>query len=163
MKNSKAILWGSFLLVLVFAIGISLVKVDSRIIDEVGKEDPLAQNFIFFENEFSGVRPFEMNIETQAGYTVFDEPVLEELKKVESYLKTDFGVGQIVSPLTLVRNMNMSLDGGSSDSYQVPEKMNSKLKKYLKLKVISYRKSNKLKKLNEKRHAVFIIRGWKSL
>ncbi len=143
MRKSKVILIGSFLLTLVFGLGISLVKVDSRIIDEVGEDDPLMQNFMFFEQEFSGVRPFEMNIETEDGYTIFDKPVLKELEKIEAYLKSDFEVGQIVSPLTLVRNMNVSLNGGSLDYYEVPEVIGGKLNKYLR----KFSKSSKVRAL----------------
>ena len=143
MKRSKLIILGSLALILFFGIGISLVKVDSRIIDEVGKEDPLMQNFMFFEKEFSGVRPFEMNIETQGTYDVFDKSVLTEIEKVEKYLKKEFEVGQIVSPLTLVRNMNVSLHSGSLDYYEVPETISAKLNKYLR----KFSKSSKVRAL----------------
>lgn len=131
IRNSKKILLSGFVVTVFFIGGITLIEVNAKIIDEVNEGDPLREDFVFFEKEFSGVRPFELNIEVINSQSVFDENVLKELLKIETYLENQFGVGQIVSPLTLVRNLNMSLHGANYEFYTLPERQSRRFKKYL--------------------------------
>jgi uncharacterized protein len=119
-RNQRAILGVSALTVLVSLFGISLVRVDARMLEDMNDNDPMVHDFLFFEDRFSGVRPFELHLITAPGKSVFDLEVLQEIDQLEEYLLTTYGLNFITSPATIVKGVNRALNGGDQAYYQLP-------------------------------------------
>jgi uncharacterized protein len=139
-KNSKYV-GMAFLLVSVLSLfGISKIKVNSVLLEDLNKEMPLKKSFMFFEDHFSGVRPFEMVLELKdPAQNVFDEDVMRDLDKIDSYLTNSYGVGYVISPVTIVKSASRAINGGGNDYYQIPptdeyQKLKQKLQAYGKRK-----------------------------
>lgn len=102
--------------------GINQIKVDVRLIDEVQDGDPLKEDFLYFENHFTGVRPFEMAVTIKdSSKNMFSPEVLAEIDKVESYLKSTYGVNRIGSPATIIKMVNRAVNGGVPEYTKLPE------------------------------------------
>jgi predicted RND superfamily exporter protein len=97
------------------------IKENTFLLEDLSKKDPMKIDFVYFEHDFQGTRPFEMSIETKGNKTIFDRDVMVEIDKIENYLHAEYKLGFIVSPLAVVKGSNQSLAGGAEDSYVIPE------------------------------------------
>lgn len=122
IRNQKLILVSGGLLIGLSMLGISMVKVDNYLLEDLRGDDPLLQDFLYFEREFAGVRPFEMAVWVpDSTLDMFEPAVLAELDKLESYLIDEYGVSFLFSPTTVVKSGHQALNGGRVDSYHLPE------------------------------------------
>ncbi len=102
-------------------VGISLIKVDAKIVDELSDNDPIKQDFLFFEELFSGVRPFELAVSLKdTSRTFFDYEVVQELNEIESYVSNEFHIKNIISPLTAIKALNRATHSALPDYYKLP-------------------------------------------
>jgi uncharacterized protein len=121
ISNPKKIVVISLMLAVVSTIGISRVEVDNFLLEDVGEGDPTRNSFEFFENNFAGVRPFDLYITSADSNTnLLSQAAVDEMLKIEDYLQTTYGVGFMVSPLNIVRSANQALNGGRDSAYAVP-------------------------------------------
>ena len=97
----------------------SALKVDNKLIEDLRDDDPFRKQFVFFEREFAGVRPFELSVTLP---DAADSPAsLLALDALEQYLKTDYGVGALVGPATAVRMAHRGYMGDREAYYAIPE------------------------------------------
>ncbi|MCX2739284.1 efflux RND transporter permease subunit [Pontibacter anaerobius] len=120
LLHPKAILASGFAVILVSLAGISLIKVDTTLLEDLGDEDPIIQDFYYFEEKFSGVRPFELHLVAAEGHTMFDAEVLHEVAELENYLYNTYGLNFITSPATIVKTLNRAQNGGLQEYYTLP-------------------------------------------
>lgn len=113
----------SYLVILAISIvGIFQLEVDYKLLEDLSEDNPLQQDFRFFENNYSGIRPFEMAIYTKDSTSIFNYSVIKEMDKVDSYLYEDYEAGFILSPLSIIKSMNKAMHSGNSKHYIVPNK-----------------------------------------
>ena len=135
IRNRKAVIAIVTVMLLISVVGLSRLKVNAYLIDDIPKEDPLRQDFLFFDQDFGGSRPFEMALEVKdSTRSIWDLDVLEELEQVETYLKTEQQISHLNSPIQIVRSLNQATQGGSLDRYELPQDQTAfdRLSKYLK-------------------------------
>ena len=85
------------------------------------KDDPIRVSFMFFEENFAGVRPFELQLTViDEDKALLDKAVIAEMVEVESYIKETYGVGFVGSPLNIIRSANQALHGGHDTAYAIP-------------------------------------------
>ncbi|MGB0247851.1 MAG: efflux RND transporter permease subunit, partial [Flavobacteriales bacterium] len=97
----------------------SALRVDNKLIEDLRDDDPFRKQFVFFEREFAGVRPFELSVTLP---DAADSPAsLQALDALEQYLKTDYGVGALVGPATAVRMAHRGYMGDREAYYAIPE------------------------------------------
>lgn len=121
-------------IVVLAIIGIFRIKANTSLLEEISDRNPFKQSFIYMEEEFGGVRPFEMAIQMKDSVSVFDPKVLTEINKVEMFIRDSFDIRNIISPVVIVKSLNKALHGGDPKAFQLPEnekdwaKLNRKLK-----------------------------------
>lgn len=146
LRWRRMILIGTIAVLFFSGVGISFVKVDAKLIDEVKDDSPLKKDFMFFEEHYGGARPFELAIEVlDSNLTVFDYEIIQELNRIESYLKFDFQTSNLRSPVSLVKTLNRALNGGVPEYYKVPQSAREYKKIYRLIKKM--KKSEELSKL----------------
>lgn len=99
------------------------LKIDNYLLEDLSNSDPVKKDVIYFEENFSGLRPFEAEVTSKVTGGVFSYEFLKELEKLEVYLKnkyTNEGVGFLVSPLTVVREANFIKKGSQSKFRKLP-------------------------------------------
>lgn len=99
---------------------ISLIRIDTTILDDLSDRDPVKLDFQYFEEHFAGVRPFELYLKAAPGHTLYELPVLLEIEEIEQYLANSYGLNFILSPVTAVKTLNRSVNGGSDTYYKLP-------------------------------------------
>lgn len=118
----KAILVG-FLAISVLAIGgISQIQINTKLIDDLRDDDPMKIDFVFFEENFSGARPFELALTLpHSKSSFFEDSVLHELGKLDHFLHETYGVKSLMGPATMAKGLNQALNGGMPEYFQIPE------------------------------------------
>lgn len=123
LRKRRFVLVSSALVLGVSLYGISQLQINTFLLEDIREGDPLKEDFLFFDRHFGGSKPFEMAISVQdSAYTLYDKEVLQELEKMETYLKTVYGVDNIASPLLLTKSINKALNGGLHEYFRLPEK-----------------------------------------
>lgn len=133
LKNPIKIGIGSLMLLSFSFWGISQIKINNYLLEDLADNNPVKQDFFYFENNFSGVRPFEMAMEVgEKSNSLFELASLKEMEKLEHYLKEKYEVGFVFSPLAVVKGINKSLNGGLEKFNKLPDSK-SEMNKILKL------------------------------
>jgi len=94
------------------------LDLNNYILEDLKKGEKLRRDFTFFDEYFSGVRPFDLGIKWKGELSPAHFIALE---KLHDYLDTAYGVGAISSPLSVVKEINRSRHGGSNDYFELPQ------------------------------------------
>lgn len=134
MHHPKSILTGSLIFIALCLIAISQVEVNNYLLEDLKPNSPLKRDFRYFEENFSGIRPFEMAVFIEDdSLDAFSLPVLKDLEKLQYYLEEEYGAGALISPVTIIKNIHKSNNGGNVDYYKIPdEKGLTRIRKDLK-------------------------------
>ncbi|MES2680564.1 MAG: MMPL family transporter [Bacteroidota bacterium] len=105
-RNQKTILVITAVLILLSVLGISKIKVNNILLEDLSEKVKIKQDFNFFDENYSGVRPFEMEVNVKAlNRTVWDYEVMRELNKVDEFVKKEYQAGFLISPASLVKTI----------------------------------------------------------
>jgi uncharacterized protein len=122
LANRTAILVAGGAVLAVSLIGVSMVRSDNFLLEDLRESDPLKQQFYFLEEHFGGVRPFEMAVDVVDPHkTVWNLKVLEELEEVSDYLEKDYGVGSQMSVVNIIKSLNQAQHNGNITYYRLPD------------------------------------------
>jgi predicted RND superfamily exporter protein len=145
VRHRLAILGISAGFMLVSVALITRIKIDSTFLEDLSDDDPVKQDFFYFEKKFAGVRPFEMHLKAPAGKSIYDLETLRETEEIENYLTNTYGLNFIASPVTVVKALNRSFNGGGNEYYKLPD--TEKELKHLTSKLKLFAKKDDLKTL----------------
>ena len=97
----------SFVGLTLLAVGLaSQLQNIGYLVDNLPKDHPIQKDFVYFDDLFGGLNPLELSISVGPdAKSLLDLEVLKEIEKVENQVSSLFG-GQIISPLTLIKNIN---------------------------------------------------------
>lgn len=129
LRKRKAILVVSIIIIGIFSYGTSLIVQNNYLMDDLKNSAEIKKDFDRLDNEFGGVRPFELAVEIKdSTKSVWDSKVINELETVESYLTSTYGVTIKASLPYYISILNRSSHAGNTDYFKVPDK-NSKIRK----------------------------------
>jgi len=130
-KNRKKIFITTGLLSVAMIAGITTIDLNNYLLEDLKKSEKLRQDFTFFDQYFSGVRPFDMGLEWDNEVDLSDPEYFQSLDKIHHFLEANYGVGAVMSPLSVLKELNRSSHGGRNEFYRLPEK-EGELKRLLK-------------------------------
>jgi predicted RND superfamily exporter protein len=121
-RHPKKIVAG-FMLIFIFAIvGIFQIKINNSVLDDLKDDDPIKQEFSFFDEKFSGVRSFEMQVQlTDNSLNLLSPAIIRQLEKVHTFILNDYDMRVLVSPLTVLMAFNKAIHEGEHAHYRIPE------------------------------------------
>ena len=119
-RNPIKILVSTSVLLIVSLWGIGMIEVNNSVLDDLDENDPIKQEFKFFDSNYSGVRGFEMQVESQNDEGILSYEAAQELLTLEEYLRDTYGVGALISPLDVVRGFNKASNDGDPLKFTVP-------------------------------------------
>ncbi|MGB1073722.1 MAG: efflux RND transporter permease subunit [Flavobacteriales bacterium] len=122
LRHRRWILGGTGLLTVASLWLLSGIEVNNYLLEDLREDDPLRQEFNFFEQDFSGVRPYELALRFEPGTNVMAEPgVLAAVDSVETWLAEDVGAGSVLGPASIASTANRLLNGNRPSADRVPE------------------------------------------
>jgi len=122
LRHRKAILVMTALVSAVSIGFVAQIEVNNFLLEDLREEDPLRQEFNFFEHTFAGVRPYELALEFEPGRDIMSEPnVLATVDSVEQWLKADIGAGSVLGPGMAARTAHRLMNGDRPSADLIPE------------------------------------------
>lgn len=121
LRNKKSV-FGSMILLTGFSVFFaSKIEINSSLLEEIPKKNPVLNDYRFMETDFSGTRPFELSLTIRdSAYTFLDTDVMRQTEEVEKFLNDSCGIGNIISPLSLFRGAHKAFYSGNPDSFLLP-------------------------------------------
>lgn len=104
-------------------IGLTLVKSNSFIYDDIEAKDPASEAINTIEKEFYGIRDLSLAIklkDTTKKLTDFD--VINQLDDIQNKADSIYQLNNYSSIITLIKQMNRAKNGGRIEYFKVPEK-----------------------------------------
>ena len=140
-RNQKTILVITAVVMVLSVVGMFKIKVNNILLEDLSDEIKIKRDFNFFDEHYSGVRPFEVEITLKdKTKKVWDRDVLLEINKVDEFIKKEYGAGFILSLPQIVKSIHRSM----GESYSMPNDSD-----YLAIKeaIIDNKKNRDLKQL----------------
>ena len=112
---------GAVATVLLCVLGISMITTNYRIESTLPTNRKVTADFLFFERELAGFRPFELAVTTKDSTgQVTDYDVLREIGKIEDYVKVFPFVQSTASITAVYRSINQAFNNNRPDAYTLP-------------------------------------------
>lgn len=99
--------------------GVLQIEVNNSVLDDLSKDDPIKQDFGFFDTHFGGVRGFELAVSSEKG-NLLDYESIQFMDKLDTYLVDSMHLSALVSPARIVRLLNMARHDGVATFYKLP-------------------------------------------
>lgn len=121
-RSTNQIITISFVLFIIGMIGISNLKTDNYMLDDLSESHSLIQSFRFFETHFSGTRPLEIALTIRdTSQSIYGLKALKEIEKVEQYLNSEYGAHELLSIATSIKYANQIQHFGKKAYYSLPQ------------------------------------------
>ena len=117
-RKSVYIFTGSFLIFAFY--GVSKIQTTGNIVDDIPKDDPIYLDLQFFEENFAGVMPFEIMINTHKKNGVNKSSTLKRIEKLEKVLAAYPEISSTTSIVNLAKFSKQAYYNGNPDYYSLP-------------------------------------------
>lgn len=120
-RYPKRIVVASLVSFFVFLLGISLIKTNYGVEDNLPRGSRVATDFLYFEKNFGGFRPMEFAIFSKIDSLLADSyEVVREVDKLEQEIQRSGYIKTSVSQATLYRSFSQVNRGNSDSAYIFP-------------------------------------------
>jgi hypothetical protein len=121
-RHQKLILAITALLLAVSVIGISKIRVNNILLEDLTEKVKIKQDFNFFDRNYSGVRPLELQVSIKApGKKIWDYDVMRQLNMVDEFIRKNYNAGFLLSPSSLVTNVYRNTVEGAGKEFPGPD------------------------------------------
>ena len=110
----------SILLLITSIIGIYTIRISGSLLEDMPQEAGFFQDIKFFEEEFDGVMPLEILIDTQRKQGVMKLPTLKRMDELQELLAEEEELSPPVSIVNLVKYSKQAYYNGNPKYYQLP-------------------------------------------
>lgn len=107
-------------LVLMGIFGITMISTDIFVFSDFYEDDPLRQDLAVFEENFGGVLPMEVVVESEREGRFKTLGAMRRIEQLERTLGTFEPVGMTISAVDLVKLGNQAYFGGHPGAYRLP-------------------------------------------
>ncbi|PRX52170.1 efflux RND transporter permease subunit [Salegentibacter salegens] len=110
----------SIILLVASIIGIYTIKISGSLLEDMPEEAEFFQDIKFFEEEFDGVMPLEILVDTKRKNGVLKPATLKRMEELEDHLAEIPEFSQPISITRLVKYSKQAFYNGDSQYYQLP-------------------------------------------
>ncbi len=121
LNRKLRVLAVAMLIIAVLIPGISKLKVDAYLLDDLPKDSQTRQNFEYSDKYLEGSKPYEIRIDTKGDLRVWDKAAMDEIRKIEEYLVEEYPIARVQAPSILVKYLNQVNQGGLNTNFGYPE------------------------------------------
>lgn len=115
-------IYGFTIVVCVFSVwGVLRLKNDAHIVDDLPKSDKIYLDLKFLENNFKGIMPLQIVVDTRKKNGVASLEMLGKMDKLCKYLETYPEIGRPLAITEGIKFANQAYFGGDPIYYEVPE------------------------------------------
>ncbi|MEO9004189.1 MAG: MMPL family transporter [Ginsengibacter sp.] len=122
-NHKKAVYIFTSILVIFSVLGIFQLKTEGFIVDDLPKTDKIYTDLKFFENNFKGVMPLEIVIDTKKRHGLTGArilPVLVKMDSLSTYINSQKEMSRPLSIAEGIKFVKQEFYGGDSSDYALP-------------------------------------------
>jgi len=107
-------------LLVISIIGIYKMRISGSLIEDMPKKEAFFQDIVFFENEFDGVMPLEIMIDTKRKKGVMKLSTLKRMDELETAIDEIPELSKPISIVNLVKYSKQAYYNGNPEYYDLP-------------------------------------------
>jgi predicted RND superfamily exporter protein len=119
-RKRIAIYTTSLVLLIASIIGIYLINISGSLIDDMPQESEFVNDIRFFEEEFNGIMPLEIMIDTKRKKGVMKLSTLKRMNELEDLIIEIPELSRPISVVSLVKYSKQAYYNGNPKYYQLP-------------------------------------------
>ncbi len=123
LSNTRTVYLATGIALIFSIIGISKLKTQSFIVDDLPKKDKIYTDLRFFESNFRGIMPLEILVDTKKKNGIAGSRALSVYDKVSSFSAYIASYPEMARPLSLAEGLKFARQGfydGDSNNYSMP-------------------------------------------
>jgi predicted RND superfamily exporter protein len=121
VRNHRIAIYAASILLLVFSIiGMYQIKVSGSLIEDMPKKTTFFKDIRFFEQEFDGIMPLEILIDTKRKKGVMKLATLKRMEELSVLIEEQPELSKPISVVNLVKYAKQAYYNGSPKYYQLP-------------------------------------------
>ncbi len=115
-----AVYISTVIVIIISIIGVYMIRVSGSLIEDMPKGEPFFKDIVFFEQEFGGIMPLEIIIDTKRKKGVIKLATLKRMDKLNEIIDEIPELSPSVSVLNLVKYSKQAYYNGNPKYYQLP-------------------------------------------
>lgn len=119
IRNFRTIVIVTGLAIVVSIWGITQLKVNTFLLDDVPKKSVVKEDMLFLEKNFSGIRPLEISLTFTSG-TVWDSLNIHSAIRIQSIIERNYTNANTQSIVSVLKSLNKGLHNNIVDYYCLP-------------------------------------------
>ena len=121
VRNHRIAVYATtILLIIASMIGIFMIRVSGSLIEDMPKGKQFFKDIVFFEEEFGGIMPLEIIIDTKKEKGVMNLGTLKRMNELEETIEEIPQLSKSISVLNIVKYSKQAFYGGNPKFYQLP-------------------------------------------
>lgn len=121
VKESRISIYITSVIIIIFGIiGVYQIQVSGSLIDDMPKEAKFFKDIEFFQEEFGGIMPLEILIDTKKDKGVMKLSTLKRIEKMNQELEQIPGLSKPMSITNVVKYAKQAFYNGNPKYYQLP-------------------------------------------
>jgi len=110
----------TIVLIIASMIGIYMIKISGSLIEDMPKGKQFFKDIVFFEEEFGGIMPLEIVIDTKQEKGVMKLSTLKKMDKLDETIDEIPQLSKSISVLNIVKYSKQAFYSGKPEYYQLP-------------------------------------------
>lgn len=110
----------SLVLLVMCIIGIYQIRISGSLIEDMPKKAQFFKDIRFFEEEFNGIMPLEIMVDTKRKQGVMKLSTLKRMDKIEEFIEETPELSKPISVVDLVKYSKQAYYNGNPKYYQLP-------------------------------------------
>ncbi len=120
LNHRRAIYVTAGISIVIAVVGISKLKTTGNVVDDIPKGHPMYMDLLFFEDQFKGILPFEISIDTRKPRGVMQMSVIQKISDLQDTLATYPEFSKPLSVAELVKYSKQAFYNGDPEMYSLP-------------------------------------------
>ena len=121
VKHKRITIYATaFVLIIASMIGINQMKISGSLIEDMPKDKQFFNDIRFFEEEFNGIMPLEIMVDTKRKKGVMKLSTLKRINELEELIEETPELSKPISVVSLVKYSKQAYFNGNPKYYQLP-------------------------------------------
>lgn len=121
--HRKAIYIVTLVGIVLAVVGVSRLKTTGNVVDDIPKGHPMYVDLLFFEEEFKGILPFEISIDTRKPRGVMQMSTIHKISDLQDTLALYPEFSKPLSVAELVKYSKQAFYNGNPEMYGIPNNL----------------------------------------
>ncbi len=110
-------------LIVIGFIGLSMMKTSGKVVDDFRNDDPILIDLKFFENNFGGVMPLEISVDTKKPNGVLTYSTIQKIDQLQNAIQKHSEFSMPLSLIQVFKFARQAYYNGDSSKYALPSSM----------------------------------------